>query len=280
MVVRNPYVRNYALTTGMKRARIAYAGASYLYKHRKGALQAGRTIYRAYRRYKTRSKKSISGRHRIGERVHQATAKRATIVDTDVLDLNTRTLYSVDLTSIPKNIATDDIDRRDRNLANIRGFKLHLVCRHITAHVMQYNIAVISPKSAILVNETNFFRGTGNERGIDFDFATLSSNDFRTRHINTDIYNILMHKRYKLHPLTQGAGLYSIGSGKNWMTFDRWVPLKRQLRYDSTGDVPSSNPVYLVYWWDGLMENVGEVPNNAAIRFMSRVVTHFKDPKG
>lgn len=284
LALRNPYARNYALTVGAKRARIAYAGASYLYRHRKGVYGAAKVIGRAYKRYRSRAsaKKEIAGRHRIGERNHKTVCKRTTIVDTNVLDRNTRTLYQVNLTTIAKNVGTDDIDRRDRNMANIRGFKLHLHVRNTTQHVMCWNLAIVSPKddSNSAVNVTNFFRGTGTERGIDFNFSILNSNDFRSRHLNTDKFNILMHKRYKLHPLTQGAGLYTVGSGKNWMVFDRYIPLKRQLRYDSNASTtPFAGHCYYIYWFDGLMEDTGSLPINLALRYQERIVTVFKDPK-
>lgn len=276
-----PMMANYVRRTGGKRARVAYSIAHHVYQNRKRYGRAARVVGRAFRSYRKRKAlKNIAGRHRIGEQSGRATCKRNTVKDTAVDTENTRTLYVTNLTLLQKNVNTDDIDRRDRNIANIRGFKLHLLMRNTTAHVMGVNLAIISPKQEVTALENDFFRGTGNQRGLTFDFSLLSSNDFLTRSINTDKFNILMHKKYTLHPLTQTAGNYVIGSGKNWMKFNRYIPMKRQFRYDTNASSqPITGNVYFVHWYDGLMESAGTVPFNGAMRYMERSVIVFREPK-
>lgn len=253
-----------------KRARTAagYRGTAGLTLG--GMLQGrkGRKKGRSNRRRKTDLRK------RIGEFVGSGTAKRNQDVTTG--SLNTRTLYNVPLLNIPKGTA---IDQRERGLVNFRGMKFchSMEFRDPTlitsaANKLWINRAIISPKGCDTDPITaNFFRGEGTGRAQDFDVA-LSSLEFHCTPINTDKYNVHMHRREKLGPFqsTEGRG----AAVRMWYT-----KLNRQIRYDDDGEVPIGKQMYYVWWFD---INTGPAASPAVNSMMSHslhITKYFKEPK-
>lgn len=256
------------------------------------ARYAARRIQRRWRRYhRTRTmapykrrrvayKKQHFSRRQIGERPGSNTTKRFTILDQSPTFLNTRTLYKHELTSIPR-AATNEIDSRMRDILNVRGFKLymHFDSAASAARPSTINVAVISPKDGVLdVNETGFFRGTGLTRGLDFDPTILNSLDFNTRHINTDKYIILWHKRFLIAERTGTAS--KTNKQNSYVMIKKWIGLKRQVRYDGIPEGPSgarTGPVWLVYWIDKFQTAAGAGFPDASLA--ARAVTYFREPR-
>lgn len=234
----------------------------------------------AFRAFRGRRKRRPSNRvrkrqvrQRIGERVGTSNAKNN--LSEVIANINTRTLYDEPLLNVTRG---DAINERKRDVVNFRGIKfcMSLVNKAATANGqnMYFNYAIVSPKAddtKLALPLAEFFRGTGAQRHQAFDNA-LSSLDFRCLPINTDKYNVHKHKRLQLGP-------YSSAEGKNTRTWEFYMPLNRQIRYENgTTDVPAGKQMFLCYWCDYQDTNPGGVPVTNVADFQLRILKYFKEP--
>lgn len=237
-----------------------------------------RTAMRGYRRFKRgRTRATNRGnkrrvRQRIGERPGTSSAKRAGI--TDDRTIATRTLYDVQLLNLGKG---QNIDNRERNVVNFRGVKCCLSFVNKAATVngqhLYVNYAVVTPKASddkIGIDMANFFRGTGVDRGVDFGIG-LSALEFRCLNINTDKWDILKHKRIQLAP-------YSSNEGANCRTSEFYLPVNRQIRYQTDGQLPVAKQLFLIYWCDYQDTPATTAAANNVCDVQLRVVKYFKEP--
>ncbi len=245
---------------------------------------AGRRINRAARGFLRRRarKRQPAARSRgpakrarkaaVGERVGTSVAKRSLELDTAVQSLQTRTLYQTELTSIGKS-TDNEIDERQRDMANIRGFRICMDIQNKTAGVLQFNIAVICPKETSGLTLTNFFRNNGAQRGADFG-VSLTSQQFNCLAINADKYAILWRKKFTMaasdnDPITNMQNQYKI--------IKKYIPFDRQVRYE--GGTTQLGQCFLVYWCDVFHSpsTTPALPNSFAL--LKHVVTYFREPK-
>jgi len=271
-----------AVPYGTKRMRLAYGVGRYAYSNRHKIYHAGKTIYRAYRSYKSRTRQ-------VGFKVGQSSSKRHVINDAAGTDVGTVSLQFDDLTLIP---ASNDnaINERQRDIVNLRGFK---ICMEISRQAnvgggsvgtqsrpLYVNIAVISPRQRNTADATNltseFFRSDGTGRSVDFNAATLSDMERHCRPINKDKWIILKHWRFMLSAFDQLEFLENKRSG--YTLFQKYVPLKRQVRYDSSGNVDAGQ-VYFVYWFGQFNTGPTATTEGGVARVQKRLITYFKEPK-
>lgn len=259
------------------------------------ARYAARRIQRRWRGYRRRrypsrkrrrvmaKKKQHFSRREVGEYAGSNTTKRFTILDATVVPIANGTLYQHELTAIPKT-PDNDIDSRQRDMINCRGFKIYL---HVNKTVLDrptfFNVAVIAPKDNNLgpnpISQEKFFRGSGVSRALDFNNTILNGIDFNTRHINTDKYVILWHKRYCLG--NPGGSTFTV-QNPSYRMIKKWVGLKRQIRYDTGGGGEGTDTVtgavYLVYW----CADFGSAANSSIGNKLShsiRCITYFREPR-
>lgn len=211
----------------------------------------------------------------IGDPVGVSTCKRYTSRDTGNEIVNSRFLYSVPLCTPPKG---SDIDDRIRNIINVRGFALNFHIRNNTLAPLCCNFAVIHSRDegAITVPNNDFFRNSTSSRAISFGTG-LSSLDLSTRHINSDKYTILNHTRFILKPL-DGNAQYFNQTGNTYGTVSKYIPLKRQLRWEANlNTAPEHGQIFVVYWVDNMFTNSGsaEIPNAATVQ--ERYVMYYRD---
>ena len=272
----NPYVR---------------AGAN-LYRYgptmARAAMKIAKFGYRRYRRSRKRRYKSKAraakrqrfSRKNIGETPGLSNAKRSLQQNSNASNFSSRTLNVKNLCQIPFG---DDTDERQRHLINMRGFKLCFMVRNRTDRPVYWHWALISSK--INLNNTpstdNFFRGSGNQRGVDFA-NDLTSLEFHCLPINTDIYNILKHKKYRINSYgrttSADATTWQEHSGRNYMDVKAWIPLKRQLRFDNnTSDSPISGSVFLVHWCDQISTSGGVAPVSTVLSIQQRHIAYFRE---
>lgn len=262
--------------------RVAAKGIGMVYRNRKRIYRAASTIGRAYKRYKRKGSHRTAKRRRFGEPVGLSTTKKSTVVDNVDVTRQTRTLYSMNVTDIRKPAAgvAPDIDERSREIVNLRGFKYCMTFNNLTNKPLFVNLAVVVPKTPLITDiapTVGFFRGTGNERALNFA-NSLNVNDFRCRPINSDRYIILMHKRVMLSGNVQTSG-YTTGSGASYKVMDGYMKIGRQMRYPTgAGQTTSINQVELVYWMDGWNNTSGTAPANVA-KVGQRVISYWKEPK-
>lgn len=245
------YARFGRYARGFGRAAIAYEAASWLLRNRK----------------------------RIGEAPGRGNAKRKTVIDENITNKDTRTLYVYSLTDIDQGT---NIDNRERRLANLRGWKICMEIKNKRDLPLYVNIAVLSPKSGTVtagVSVEDFFRASsGSDRARDFDVA-LNGLEFHCLPINTDRYVILKHKRTRLVASAAGGDTVAL-NGYSYMNLDWYIPLKRQIRYDgSTGDKIESGECFLVYWFDGFGANAATTAVVNSAQVTSRAVAFFRDTR-
>lgn len=227
--------------------------------------------------YKAKQRKnSARNMDRVGDPVGTSSAKWDTL-NIGYTDMTPETLQQLALLNITKFGGSTAYDRRLHDQLNFRGIK---VCMNFraegalgTAKAMM-NVAVISPRSdvtsASILPPSDFFRNpTGSDRGIDFGDAALQSLDYYCSAINTDNYTV--HKRMKFM-----IGPSSSSEGHKEKFIDFYVPLKRQIRYESGSQFPEGRNLYLVWWFNA---SDGGTPLNS-VRFSYRVTRYFKETVG
>lgn len=244
--------------------------ARHIYTHRKEYARAARKIGRVWRRYRMR-KKPV--RYKVGENIGSGSTKNHT-VSLGVSPRSTRTLYFQELTGLPQITTQSSISSRSRQIVNCRGFKLCIEFENLEVESQYFNFAVVCSKHGNTPpGATDFFRAQddGNTRSVDFS-NSLSSNEFHCLPINTDIYNVLMHRRF--HVPGTGAN-----QGYTRRRLDRYIKINRQLRYPQSGDIESETPIHLIYWSSRGMKIPGTTPVASAFQIQYKVIHYFREPK-
>lgn len=237
--------------------------------------KAAISSFRSYRKRKAfanaRKKKRV--RYSLGNRIGHATAKRNEEEIGATATMNTKTLYSQRLIQIQRTGTTDDLEKRQRDIVNMRGVKICFWVRNtdsVNNKPMFFNWAIIVPKnddsnsSTIATND--FFRGTGGQRSQTFA-TSLSFLDLRCLPINADKYRILHHKRmFITSDLNE--------SNKGERLWEQYIPINRQIVFDSETDFPRKN-LYMVWW----CSNSTNSTTGALGEYRWRIVRYFKEPK-
>jgi len=242
-------------------------GSTWLKKERP---VKGRSSYTSKNR-----KNKVRNMDKLGDPVGSSGAKWDTL-NIGYTNLSPETLNSLPLLNITKFVGSA-YDRRLMDQLNFRGIK---VCMNFraegalgTAKAMM-NVAVISPKAELASSSSvpvgDFFRNpTGGDRGMDFGDVALESLDYYCTPINTDKYTI--HKRTKFMLGPSGST-----EGHKEKFIDFYVPLKRQIRYESGSSFPEGRNLYLVWWFNA---SDGGTPASS-VRFSYRVTRYFKETVG
>jgi len=251
--------------------KIQSAGRSYLHKRRS---KAGKYI-------RGRSKRRNVGmqqRLAVGTRVGSSIGKCDQIEDS--FSIGTKDLKQYKLLNLEKSTDLSDTQKRNRDLVNFRGIKLCINFRNATnagdanyARILHGHVAVVSPRALDAVTDIpmgDFFRSQGEvgKRGKDFAID-LTGLDFRCLPINTDLYYIHQHYKFKL---ARG----STDSGGKEMLYEKYLPLKRQIRYENQGATPEGKNMYLLLWFSFVGEAGGSV-TAGSVETEMRVTRFFKE---
>jgi len=210
---------------------------------------------------------------------------------------DTRTLNYAHITKIdnvsPPN-AINDRGGRERNVVNVRGFRICMSFK-TNSNVgapMYVNVAVVSPKGNDMCFDTsseaawqaelkeNFWRGLyGSPRHVDFD-NTQSALQFRCNQLNTDKFNVLMHKRMILGPSLKASSTNTVQDSTlpSFKLIDRYIPLKRQLRFAELNVNIPDHPVFLLYWCDLMTASRDDAPLADALTVEQNTITYFREP--
>jgi len=199
--------------------------------------------------------------------------------DSSLIAYDTRSFHVTDITALDQATSANSISRRQRQIVFLKGFK---ICEEISNNQdnpLYYHIAVIAPHgNTNIPNTTDFFRSTGGtERSADFGTA-LSSIEFRCLPINTDKYTVLWHQRIMLNAVNNTAS-FAARDGRNYGLVEKYIPMNRQIRYDSTNAGSCENPVYVVHWADEFQSPGGATAVAGAYSKQRRYVMYFKEPK-
>lgn len=179
---------------------------------------------------------------------------------------NSRQIYQVDLLNIPQTGANHALNTRTRHVINCLGFNLTFSIRNLATRNMLANWAVIAVRNGSSINSSNFFRGDGaGDRGTDFGVVrTGLENHMMT--VNSDDYIVLTKGRNKVGPSSSTEG------NDSWI-WQKYVPCRTQVRYDSVGE-PHQH-IYFCYWYDFDDSNRNEVIQADQADVQYRVETIF-----
>jgi len=206
--------------------------------------------------------------------------KHETIDDWSGVTVDPRVLTQNELTLIPEKVAaTTDISRRERAMINCLGFSLRIVLRNTVAdRTIKVRLAVVSPTDKNEINVNGFFRGYDTTRAVDFATG-MDSHRYTDTPINTDNYSILWQTTVSLGPDDDLAGgrQFSRTEG-NTKCIKKYIPLKRQLRYDGPLSTDCADKVFLLMWYDAIDATAGATVPAGSVIYQRYAITYWKDP--
>lgn len=249
------------------------------YRRRSASRRAGRMAVRARKRASNRAHKRTV-RQKIGEPVGQNNAKRVALRREVCSPIDTNNLYEINLSEL--GVRGDGINQRERGLVNIRGWKIKGEFKNNFESPLYLNIAIIAKKNENgQPNVSNFFRDDNTSRATNFN-STVSSLHKHHALINTDLWNVMMHRRYRLageRDSSPGNSVQYSSGRASYMNFSRWVPFKRQLRFDANTDTRSSTADILLVYWCSTFCGSGSVVSTGAMDHNFDIVCYFRDTK-
>lgn len=265
-----------------KKARIAYGGAKFIYANRGKVRSAARVIGSAYRRYRMNKTRKRAQKFRPpNPSPGSDTSKTTVIVDEATFStINDRVLTNLNLANVG-HTTINSINGRQRNMINLRGFRICLEIKSIVNEPLYVNIAIVVPRLSGFVDTSNWFRGNDANRAQAFSNTICTSMEYHCLNINTDKYAVLLHKRYLLSSNDDYAnnGAYKEHRGKNYMNFDRYIKFNKQVRFETNADTaPEAGVPYLVHWCSRWGEGLN-VTQAQSYQVRRRVVTYFREPK-
>lgn len=238
------------------------------------ARKIGRGLSRAYRKRKAgRKKRKLNRYPKVGEpmkNVHMKREQTNSLMD-EATDI--RTLYFQEITDIATNASGED--DRSRQLINCKGIQCTYHFYNKENQPKFLNVAIVSPKhGASGVGIVDFFRANDGTRGTNFSTA-LTALELHYLPINTDKYHVMKHYRHQLGAESDSGGFYNSDAGKsNYLSKKIWLPVNRQLRYESTLATSCSTPIYVVWWCDRMRSPAGN-PVTANLVSASMMHTMF-----
>lgn len=253
-------------------ARGAIRVGTFAWNNRATIRKLAINMRRRWRGGRIRIRKRSTIRGQIGYRPGSGTSRRVqTGTESDGLR-DTRTLYSSNLTDISGGT---DLNDKSRGIIYISGFKICFQAQVESTVVpagkhLLLNFAVVAPKiNQDSIETADFFRGNASQRGVAFS-TQLSSTDIHCLNINTDRYRILTHARYKL-------GRENGDRAPNHLFLQRWIPLRRQIRFDTSTNVAPSDNIYMIYWTDISNTGANTAVSASAWRLSYHAITYFRN---
>lgn len=220
---------------GAQLGTAALKGAKNLFAHKK----SGRT--------KTRlSKKESFNMQQLGRKGRSAEAKRAAREQVPAAT-NNKELSAFDIIRVEKDVAANEnISKRQRDTILHKGVKVCFTCKNIRKEVVFLNWAIVTPKAANAIDSTNILRGEAEERYLPVNNQQTTM-DLRCAPINTDRYNVHMHKRYTIKPDSDKSA--NVKEGSDLVIIEKYIKTNRQLFFNGDQANPLTN-MYMIYWVD------------------------------
>jgi len=183
-----------------------------------------------------------------------------------------------------KSTTSQNLNDREGDVIYLGGVKISMVLRNALAasltNNLHCNVAFISTKAGAPAAATSqlFTSPAGTQRTSDFANAALTSLERHTLPICTDNYNVHWHRRFILSSTsTVGGADPSFRLGPNFLTLDKYIPINRQIRFNSATGAPET--AFHVLVWVGLVGEAAGVASTAnAYALDYNFVTNFRDP--
>lgn len=189
--------------------------------------------------------------------------------------LSTRTLTEI-FEPLDINRDATNINYRSTDVINVNGIKLDCQFRNLQGNLpLGVNIALVSPKHATTWSGTDFFLNPGGGAcSSNFD-NNRTYNEFQTLPINYDEYTVFSHDRFLLSPSTEAAVLID-NKNNSYKHYTKFVPIRRQVRYESSLGTPHPH-LFLLVWCDRLLAVTGAIPVADTLTYDARGVIYWKD---
>lgn len=187
-----------------------------------------------------------------GEPSNTSNAKGTRVRSNGELQFLTNTLNGFNCLQIDRRNTTSYLlNQRERDVIYLSGFKLCIGFRNnlndAASFPLYFNIALVSTKNKTGVSDIDFFRqysGTG--RSKNFDDPALTALDRHCMPINSDNYLVHWHYRTYCTPF-QNVPADQNQKPDAW-EMHKWIPIKRQIRFDSADGTSAETQFYIVHW--------------------------------
>lgn len=239
------------------------------------ASKIGRGLSRAYRKRKaSRKKRKLSKYPEVGEPMKVSHMKREQTNSIMDQATDTRTLYFEEITDIVQGNGADD---RERHLINCKGIECTYHFFNLENQPKFLNVAIIAPKhNASGVSVADFFRANDGSRATNFA-SGLTALEMHYLPINTDRYVIMKHHRYQLGAQADSTQYNSDAGPGNWISKKMWLPINRQLRYETSLATSCNTPIYIVWWCDRMRTPAGQAPTPGLVSTSMMHTMFFTD---
>lgn len=218
---------------------------------------------------------------RVGETKGSSTSKKTETIRTDLLLLDLRNLYVDDeVLNVDEEVNSfSDITRMTKQIY-CSGFKCCYSIINLYDEPIYFHLAVANIKSLYTgATSQDFFRdeGRGNKRASHFD-TSLSGMDMHCLPINTDKFNVLMHKKMILGKKHDISDYNSLGRA-NYTQGDFWLDIKRQIRFDGEGNTQFNTDKLMLLYWCTPVDAATDAPVlTDMVKFSKRVVAYWREP--
>lgn len=258
-----------------RRAAIAYGGLAV------GGAIGGYMAYRGARRFGRARKRRIA-RSKIGHPV-KSLSKSNPCVEVGVTAKNDLNFYSQRIDSLNES-GTEG--QREQESANVSGWKIDYHIRNTSDEPITYNMVICSPKArgTGLMGELTttqlqdqFFRRFGSSMGRNWS-SSSGYTDLCDLPINSDVMNVLHRYTYTLGGSRDGTVSKPVVNKSTDIHIKKWIPLNRQLRYETGANVPIGAPIYIIQWAVRKFQPAGGIAQDT-YKSIEKCVVYFRDTK-
>lgn len=264
----------------------------WAWNNRKAIYSASRKMYSGYKRRRAYSKGRAAkrqrfGRTNIGHVIGTSSTKRNESIARNSVNMASKTLYLVGsgtggLVQLDKQAGGDSLNRRERDICNLRGLRICAEVYCIATTPCYYNFALVYDRENLKQPlDQDFWRAQGgDDRSINFNIdpgppiVYRDSLHYHCAPLNTDRFVVLMHKRYLIN------GSQNVNGPKSYFARKWYVKIKRQLRFDgAAASTPVDGQIYGLQWCDDFASAGGPSTSVAdRVNATHTVTCYFKDP--
>jgi len=238
-------------------------------KRRYSRARAARMIQRKFRsRRRTRMTRATPMTRML---MRSSRPKLVSMVNTMDIQVDTRTLQQVSLTTIPSGTGPTN---REKNDILLSGWKIKLNIENIAANEHMFRWAIIQNKQGAVPTAglTNFFAGrTSFETGLSFS-NTKTGIEMMTLSINRQVYNVHKQGYYTLAGTTLNQGYRPTSISQNL-----WIKYGKKIRFDTATNPDPFIPWYFVWWYDTSRSLAASVPQTNRAKLSLDIVAAFHD---
>lgn len=236
------------------------------------AQQAAKVLQRLARGRNARTK-YVNRLRGLGEVAGTDTSKRSEIA-TDGWQLKAQNTLHIQRIALLPQDATK-INARNRQTIYLGGFKVCMQFDHVVGSNYYCNLAVVAGKFRGEITGTDFFRGNGENRQLDFT-ASITAFDRHCLPLNSDEFHVLKHIRFDLH-----ADVNENPESTKQRRFEFYVPVNRQIRYEDSTSVFPETDFALCYWFGEKGQNnvASQDTSVSPLRVEYKVIQFFREPQ-